>query len=58
MCEQGSGQSVHGERMSYYIGFRFGWIRLGRWMVLWSDQVQYPYVRGGWNIRGWSVKFK
>jgi len=44
--------------MSYYIGFRFGWIRLGRWMLLWSDQVQYPYVRGGWNIRGWSVKFK
>jgi hypothetical protein len=44
--------------MSYYIGFRFGWVRFGRWMVLWSDQAHYPYVRGGWIVRGWNVKIK
>lgn len=44
--------------MSYYIGFRFGWVRIGRHMLLWADQAQYPYVRNGWNVRGWNVRFK
>lgn len=44
--------------MSYYIGFRFGWVRIGRHMLLWADPVQYPYVRNGWNIRGWNVRVK
>lgn len=44
--------------MSYYIGFRFGWIRIGPWTLLWNDQAHYPYARDGWNIRGWNVRFK
>lgn len=44
--------------MSYYIGFRFGWRRLGRRMVLWSDRNIYPYVRDGWVVRGWNVRLK
>ena len=44
--------------MSYYIGFRFGWIRIGRRMLLWADPTQYPYIKHGHTIRGWNVRFK
>lgn len=41
--------------MSYYIGFRFGWIRLGRRMVAWHDGAMYPTLSGRalWGV--WKV---
>lgn len=43
--------------MSYYIGFRFGWVRvLGR-TVGWSDPVLYPTMAGR-RWRSWKVWVK
>lgn len=44
--------------MSYYIGFRFGWVLIGHRMILWNDPQQYPYIRRGIMIRGWNVRLK
>lgn len=42
--------------MSYYIGFRFGWIRLGRRMVCWHDAAYYPYFGPGYKLGVWKVR--
>lgn len=42
--------------MSYYIGFRFGWVRLGKRMVMWSDPRIHPSMRSGRLVAGWRVR--
>lgn len=43
--------------MSCYIGFRFGWLRIGRHMVCWNDATLYPYLPGRAFGR-WKVWFR
>jgi len=40
--------------MSYYIGFRQGWVRLLGLTIGWSDARLYPHSYGR-RIRGWKV---
>ncbi len=42
--------------MSYYLGFRHGWIRLGRRMVCWHDPAYYPRFGRGWKLGRWKVR--
>lgn len=44
--------------MSYYIGFRHGWIRLGKRMACWQDSVLYPYLPGRALLGPWKVWVK
>ncbi len=41
--------------MSYYIGFRFGWVRIGRHMLAWHDMTVYPYSGGRVLWTPWKV---
>lgn len=43
--------------MSYYIGFRHGWVRLGRHMLCWQDSALYPYMPGRALFGPWKVWF-
>lgn len=43
--------------MSYYIGFRFGWVRLGKRMVAWHDATLYPWY-GHARLGCWKVWVK
>ena len=58
MCEPGSGQPVQGERMSYYIGFRHGWIRIGRRMLAWHDATVYPHFGKGYQLGRYKVRWQ
>lgn len=40
--------------MSYYIGFRFVWLRFGSHMISWHDARQYPYLAGR-RVGAWKV---
>ena len=42
--------------MSYYLGFRHGWIAVGRRMVCWHDSVYYPHFGRGVKIGRWKVR--
>lgn len=44
--------------MSYYIGFRHGWVRLFGRMVCWQDSKLYPYLPGWALIGSWKVWVK
>lgn len=44
--------------MSYYIGFRFGWLRIGRRMVAWHDAAVYPHFGKGWRVGTWKVRWQ
>lgn len=41
--------------MSYYFGFRHGWLRIGRHMVCWHDARLYPYLPGRRLLSPWKV---
>lgn len=40
--------------MSYYIGFRFGWVRVGRHALGWHDAAVYPYSGGRSSFGSWK----
>lgn len=42
--------------MSYYLGFRHGWVRLGHRMVCWHDPSYYPNFGRGWRLGRWKVR--
>ena len=45
--------------MSYYIGFRHGWVRLFGHTLAWQDSSYYPYLPGRrvlWSA--WKVLVK
>jgi hypothetical protein len=44
--------------MSYYVGFRFGWLRIGRRMLLWHDSAYYPRFGSGRQIGPWKVRLQ
>ncbi len=41
--------------MSYYLGFRHGWVRLGNRMVCWQDARLYPLMPGRMLVKPWKV---
>lgn len=41
--------------MSYYIGFRHGWVRLFGRMVCWHDAAFYPNFGKGYQVGVWKV---
>lgn len=41
--------------MSYYIGFRFGWVRLGRHLIGWHDARLYHHGRASRQFGAWKV---
>lgn len=54
VSDAGCGQPVHGERMSYYIGFRQGWVKLLGHGMGWYDTKLYPHSIGR-ALFGWKV---
>ena len=44
--------------MSYYIGFRHGWLRIGRRLIAWQDGRLYPYLPGRTVVAPWKVWVK
>lgn len=42
--------------MSYYLGFRFGWLRIARRMVCWHDPAIYPHFGRGVKIGRWKAR--
>jgi hypothetical protein len=42
--------------MSYYFGFRHGWLRIGRRMVCWHDARMYPNFGRGRMLGRWKVR--
>ena len=59
MCEQGECKPLQSEGgMSYYIGFRHGWLRIGRRLIAWQDSALYPYLPGRTVVAPWKVWFK
>lgn len=44
--------------MSYYIGHRWGWVRIGRLLIAWQDSRMYPYLPGWMIVKPWKVWFK
>lgn len=43
--------------MSYYIGFRHGWVAIGRHVIAWHDSVYYPNFGKGYRIGHWKVRW-
>lgn len=43
--------------MSYYIGFRFGWVRVFGRLIAWQDPTLYPYLPGR-TVGAWKVWVK
>lgn len=43
--------------MSYYIGFRMGWVRVLGHSIGWSDPTLYPTMPGR-QWRAWRVWFR
>lgn len=41
--------------MNYYIGFRHGWIEVGRHIIGWHDGQRYPYLPGRTVFGLWKV---
>ena len=41
--------------MSYYFGFRHGWIRIGPRLIAWQDSTLYAYLPGRMLIKPWKV---
>lgn len=41
--------------MSYYFGFRHGWVRIGRRMVGWYDANLYHHWPGGRRVGAYRV---
>lgn len=44
--------------MSYYIGFRHGWLRIGRHMLAWHDVTYYPHFGPGRRFGAWKVRIQ
>jgi len=44
--------------MSYYIGFRHGWIRFGKRTLAWHDATYYPHFGRGRRIGRYKVRWQ
>lgn len=44
--------------MTYYIGFRHGWVRAFGRLIAWQDSAYYPYLPGRAVWRSWKVWVK
>ena len=42
--------------MSYYLGFRHGWVRIGRRTFCWHDSAYYPHFGKGIKLGCWKVR--
>lgn len=44
--------------MTYYIGFRHGWVRAFGRLIAWQDATLYPYLPGRAVWKSWKVWVK